>query len=145
MGSILNPSIFRVQQQRQLIGSPVVCAGHWGVVARKFNVARFRSPGSIMDHHGPTVRLSMMILRLVAHLFVAALLTVESSSSFSSAMLLIPADSQRQAPISSRSPSSEEAVAIDTSDDECKSLSCPSARLLQPFVAFSRCSAAAAE
>ncbi|XP_046645622.1 synaptogenesis protein syg-2-like isoform X1 [Daphnia pulicaria] len=76
----------------------------------------------MMDHHGPTVRLPTKIPRLLlVHLFVAALLTVESSSSsLSSALLLIPADSQRPAPISSRPPSPDEAAAnsIDTSDDE---------------------------
>lgn len=86
----------------------------------------------MMDHHGPTVRLPTKIPRLVVlvHLFVAALLTVESSSSFLSALLLIPADSQRPAPISSRPPSSDEAVAnsIDASDDECESFYIPPVR-----------------
>ena len=93
----------------------------------------------MMDHHGPAVRLSTMILRLVAHLILAALLvcTVESSSS-SSSLLLIPADSSRPAQISSRPSSPDEAAdnGLDTSEDECKSVSfsISPVRLFQPFV-----------
>jgi hypothetical protein len=139
------------QQEQQLIESPVVCAGHLGVHRQEIQrrEIKFRWPGSMMDHHGPTVRLPTKIPRLLlVHLFVAALLTVESSSSsLSSALLLIPADSQRPAPISSRPPSPDEAAAnsIDTSDDECESFSRLSVRLFHSFCyTLGGCPAAAA-